>query len=676
MSVSDQPLESLAVNTIRMLSIDAIDRANSGHPGLPMGAAPMAYVLWQRHLRHNPANPAWPDRDRFVLSGGHGSMLLYSLLHLSGYDIGIEDIQNFRQWGSRTPGHPEFGCTPGVEATTGPLGQGIANAVGMAIAERRLAAEFNRPGHTIVDHATYALCSDGDLMEGVAAEAASLAGHLRLGKLTVLFDSNDISLDGPTSLSFTEDVGRRFAAYGWQVLEVRDGDHDLAGIDQALAEARAATDRPSLILVRTTIGYGAPTKAGTSAVHGAPLDAAERAGARAAYGWPSDEPFHVPAGVAAHFAEAARRGAQAESDWNDRFNRYRAAHPELAAAWEDAIAGRLPAGWDGALPDFADDAAQETRTASGTALNALATGVPSLMGLDADLSSSTKAYIKGGGDFDGRTGAGRNLRCGVREHAMGSIANGIAYHGGLRPFTSTFFVFSDYMRPPVRLAAMSHLPVIYVWTHDSVAVGEDGPTHEPIEHLAALRAIPNLSVVRPADARETAAAWAFALERSTGPTALVLTRQKVPMLPSTATAARAGVAHGAYVVADASGSVVRALLIATGSEVSVALDARERLEADGIPTRVVSMPCWESFERQPVAYRDSVLPPEVLARVSVEAGSTFGWRQYLGAHGVAIGIDRFGASAPGPTNLEKFGFTGENVARVTQALVQVIESGG
>jgi len=674
-ATADTSLDQLAVNTIRMLSIDAIEKSQSGHPGLPMGAAPMAYVLWQRHLRHNPKNPAWVDRDRFVLSGGHGSMLLYSLLHLSGYALTLDEIKEFRQWGSRTPGHPEFGVTAGVEATTGPLGQGFANAVGMAIAERRLAATFNRPGHQIVDHHTYVLCSDGDLMEGVSAEAASLAGHLGLGKLIVLFDSNDISLDGPTALSFTEDISARFTAYGWQVLSVTDGDGDLAAIDTAIAQAKAEGNRPSLIVVRTTIGFGAPKKAGSSAAHGAPLGAAERDGARAAYGWDVEEAFHVPDAVQKHFAATAAQGAATEAEWKGRVAAYGTAHPELAQQFADAFARRLPNGWQKALPAFKVGAQTETRSASGAVLNALAAELPDLIGLDADLSSSTRAYIDGGGDFDGRSGAGRNVRCGVREHAMGSIANGIAYHGGLRPFTSTFFVFADYMRPPVRLAAMSHLPVLYIWTHDSVAVGEDGPTHEPIEHLASLRAVPNLTVIRPADANETAAAWEFALGCDKGPVALVLTRQKVPVLAETATKATEGVEKGGYVLAEASVAPGRALLIATGSEVALALEARAQLEADGIPTRVVSLPCWENFDKQSRTYRDTVLPPEVLARVSIEAGSTFGWRSYLGSTGVTIGIDRFGASAPGTTNLEKFGFNGDNVARVARALVEVVSSG-
>lgn len=674
MSGTERSLADKAITTIRMLSIDAVEQANSGHPGLPMGAAPMAYVLWQRHLRHSPAMPGWANRDRFVLSAGHGSALLYSLLHLSGHAISLDDLRNFRQWGSRTPGHPEFSVPEGIEATTGPLGQGFANGVGMAIAERRLAARFNRDGHTIVDHHTWVLASDGDLMEGVCAEAASLAGHQRLGKLAVLYDANDISLDGPTSLSFTEDVARRFEACGWHVQTVADGDEDIAAIDAALQAARAETQRPSLIVVRTTIGYGSPKKAGTSGAHGAPLGKDEIAAVRGAYGWESDEPFHVPADVAAQFAAVRARNDRAAAEWQEHFAAWAAAHPDLAKEWGQSIGRTLPDDWDAGLARLDFGSGTETRTASGKVLNALAGHVPDLFGLDADLSSSTKAFIAGGGAFDGSSGEGRNLHCGVREHAMGAIANGIAYHGGLRPFTSTFFVFSDYMRPSVRLAAMNRLPVVFVWTHDSIAVGEDGPTHQPVEQLASLRALPNLPVVRPADAHETAAAWRMALQHPDGPVALVLSRQKLPVLAEAEARAGEGVARGGYVLAEAKGGRPRAILLATGSEVSVALAARDLLEADGVPTRVVSLPSWELFRAQPRDYREAVLPPNVAARVSVEAASTFGWREFVGPAGVTIGLDRFGASAPGDTNLEKFGFTGENVSRVARALVQVIDS--
>jgi len=666
-SAERQSIEERAINAIRVLSIDAVEKAKSGHPGLPMGAAPMAYALWTRHLRHNPKNPAWPDRDRFVLSAGHGSMLLYSLLHLTGYDLSIDDIKNFRQWESRTPGHPEVHVTPGVEATTGPLGQGAANAVGMAIAERMLAARFNQPGHTIVDHHTYALCSDGDLMEGIVAEAASLAGHLKLGKLTFLFDSNDVSLDGPTSMAFTEDVGKRFEAYAWQVLHVDHGDTDLAALDAAIRQAREESGRPSIIIVRTTIGYGAPTKAGKSDAHGSPLGADELKGAKAALGW-DEPPFLIPADVMVHLS-AVERGRQIEGQWDEAFARYRKAHPHLAREWEESIAGKLPDGWADAIPSFETGKQVETRVASGKIQSAIVARVSNLIGGDADLSSSTRTSIDGAGNFEGQSGAGRNIRYGVREHAMAAITNGIAYHGGLRPYASTFFIFSDYMRPSVRLAAMNKLPTIYLWTHDSIAVGEDGPTHQPIEHLASLRAMPNMTTIRPADANETAAAWRVVMPFTTGPVALILTRQKLPVLAETAERAAEGVRRGAYVLADASSGRPQVILIASGSEVHVALDARQLLAKEGVTARVVSMPSWELFAAQDAAYKESVLPSSVSLRVSVEAGATFGWERYVGSHGRSIGLDRFGSSAPGEVNFEKLGFTPENVAREVLALV-------
>ncbi|MEZ4366909.1 MAG: transketolase [Kofleriaceae bacterium] len=537
-------LATLSINTIRTLSIDAIQRANSGHPGLPLGCAPMAYALWQRHLRHDPSAPSWPDRDRFVLSAGHGSMLLYSLLHLSGYELPMAELEAFRQWGSKTAGHPEYGLTPGVEATTGPLGQGTANAVGMALAERYLATLFNRPGHTIVDHHTFALVSDGDVMEGVAAEAAALAGHLGLGKLIYLYDANEITLDGPLSLIMSEDVGARYAACGWQVLHVADGDRDVDGLDRAIAEAKADAARPSIIIIKTTIGFGSPKKAGTSSAHGSPLGAAEVAATKAQLGWDPERHFHVPAEVAAHMREPGARGAAEHAAWRKRFTAWRAAHPALATQWDAAMAGELPAGWDAELPSWKAGEAIATRAASGKVLAAAAKGIPWLLGGDADLGGSTKTIVPGG-DY-GRGGEGRNLRFGVREHAMGAIANGLAYHGGIHPFVATFFVFSDYMRPAVRLAALCHLPVTYVWTHDSIGLGEDGPTHQPVEHLMALRAMPNLAVVRPCDANETVAAWRYALTRTDGPVALVLSRQDLP----TVTAAGApGAERGAYVLA-------------------------------------------------------------------------------------------------------------------------------
>ncbi len=658
--MKDEDLAQLAVNTIRTLAIDAVQKANSGHPGLPMGAAPMAYVLWQRHLHHNPKHPHWGNRDRFVLSAGHGSMLLYCLLHLTGYDLTLADLQSFRQWGSRTPGHPETLLTPGVEATTGPLGQGTANAVGMAMAERILAHRFNRPGHAIVDHRTYAIVSDGDLMEGISGEAASLAGHMKLGKLIYLYDCNHISLDGPTTLAFsTEDVGARYAAYGWQVLKVKDGDTDLAGIDRAITEAEADTTRPSIIVVNTTIGYGAPKKQGTSEAHGSPLGPEEVAAAKKALGFDPAKFFYVPPEAGAHLRSAVDRGAAEEAEWNGRFEAYAKAHPDLAAEWRRVQAGELPTGWDAGLPVFGEKDAQATRQSAGKALNAIAAHMPELVGGDAELSVSTSTTIKDGGSFDAATGAGRNIHYGVREHAMGAIANGIAYHGGVRSFVATFFCFSDYMRPAVRLAALNELPVIFVWTHDSIALGEDGPTHQPVEHLMSLRAMPGLAVVRPADPNESVEAWRFAITQRHRPVALVLSRQKLPVIDA---AVARGASRGAYVVADPEKGAPRAILIGTGAEVHVALAAQRLLAAESIPTRVVSMPCWEAFAEQDPAYRASVLPPEIRARVSVEAGVTLGWERWIGDGGSAVGLDRYGASAPGEVNLKELGFTAENVA--------------
>jgi transketolase len=664
--VKDQDIAQLAVNTIRTLAIDAVQKANSGHPGLPMGAAPMAYVLWQRHLRHNPHDPHWPDRDRFVLSAGHGSMLLYVLLHLTGYDLGLDDLKAFRQWGSRTPGHPEAFLTPGVEATTGPLGQGTANAVGMAIAERALAHRFNRPGHTIVDHRTFCVVGDGDLMEGISGEAASLAGHLKLGKLIYLYDCNHVSLDGPTSMAFTEDVGARYAAYGWQVLRVERGDTDFDGIDRALQEAEADTTRPSMIVITTTIGYGAPKKQGTSEAHGSPLGPEEVAAAKRALGFDPEKFFVIPSDAAAHFKSAVDRGAKQQAEWQDRLHRWAEANPDLAAEWRRLQSGELPPDWDGGVPSFGEKDAQATRQAGGKVLNAIAARVPELIGGDADLSVSTSTALKDGGAFDGQTGAGRNIHYGVREHAMGAIANGIMYHGGFRTFTATFFCFSDYMRPAVRLAALTELPTIFVWTHDSIALGEDGPTHQPVEHLMSLRAMPHLLMVRPADANETAEAWKFALTQKKRPVGLVLSRQKLPVLDRQATT---DLARGAYVLADPKEGKPAAIVIATGAEVHVALAAQRLLAGEGVATRVVSMPCWEAFAEQTAEYRDAVLPPSVTARVSVEAGVTFGWERWIGDRGIAVGIDRFGASAPGEVNLERFGFTAEHVADAVRTLL-------
>jgi transketolase len=666
--MTDRELDQLCVNTIRFLAADAVQQAKSGHPGLPMGAAPMAYVLWTRFLRHHPTSPAWPNRDRFVLSAGHGSMLLYALLHLTGYDLPLEEIKRFRQWGSKTPGHPEFGLTPGVEATTGPLGQGLANAVGMAIAERHLAARFNRPGHTVVDHHTYVLCSDGDLMEGVAAEASSLAGHLGLGKLIVLYDDNHVSLAGKASLSFSEDVPRRFEGLGWHAQAVPDG-NDLEAIEKAIREARAETGPPSLIAVRTVIGYGAPKKAGTSEAHGEPLGETELRGAKQALGWPLEPPFLLPEPALRRFREALSQGARAEADWQARFAAWQRAFPDLAAQWQDGQARALTAGWDHDLPRFAADTPTATRDASGAVLAAVSPRLPHLIGGDADLAPSTKTLVKTAGSFLRDTPEGRHLHFGVREHAMGSIANGIAYHGGLLVFCGTFFVFSDYMRPAVRLAALAELPVVYVWTHDSIGVGEDGPTHEPVEHLAALRAMPNLVVIRPGDAAETVVAWQVALARRHGPTALVLTRQKVPVLDRAVYAAADGLRRGAYVLADVTGGLPDLILIGTGSELQLALAAGSALAKDGVRSRVVSMPSWELFSAEPVAYREAVLPGTVTRRLAVEAGATFGWERWVGPSGVVVGVDRFGASAPGEIVMKELGLTVEHVVSRARALL-------
>lgn len=661
--------DELCINTIRFLAVDAVQKANSGHPGLPLGAAPMAYVLWQEHLRHNPADPTWPDRDRFVLSAGHGSMLLYSLLHLTGYDLTLDDLKSFRQWGSRTPGHPECFMTPGVEATTGPLGQGAANAVGMAMAERFMANYYNRPGHTVVDHYTYALVSDGDLMEGVSAEAGSLAGHLQLGKLIYLYDANDISLDGPTSLAFSENVGKRYEAYGWQVLHVKDGNTDLAAINQAIVQAKADVNRPTIIIVRTTIGFGSPNKAGTAASHGSPLGAPEVRLTKQALGWNPDDTFAIPADCLSHFRQAVSRGSQAEDSWNQRFQAYAQEFPELAATWHAALKGELPHDLDTALPTFKAGESTATREASGKVLNALAERVPWLIGGDADLSVSTLTGLKNSKSFTS-TGVGRNIHFGVREHAMGAIANGMVYHGGLHPYVATFFVFSDYMRPSVRLAALTKLPVTYVWTHDSVGLGEDGPTHQPIEHLMSLRAMPNMMVMRPADANETAHAWRFALGHRSGPVGLVLSRQKLPILAQTATAAVHGVPQGAYVLADPGPGLPQAIFIATGSEVHIALAAQKLLLEQGIQARVVSMPCWELFAAQDAMVREKVLPAAVTVRVAIEAGVTFGWERWVGSEGAIIGIDHYGASAPAEIIYEKYGLTPQHAADVVRGLLR------
>jgi transketolase len=664
-------LERLAINTIRTLSIDGVQKANSGHPGAPMGAAPMAYALWTRFLRHAPTRPGWPDRDRFVLSAGHASMLLYSLLHLAGYDVTLDDLRAFRQWGSRTPGHPEYGLTPGVEATTGPLGQGFTNAVGMAIAERRLGHEFNRPGHEVVDHWTYAIASDGDFQEGIASEAASLAGHLRLGKLIVLYDDNRIQLDGPTEMAWSEDVPARFAAYRWHTLRVEDG-NDVAAISAAIAAAQADA-RPSLIAVRTHIGFGSPNRQDTQKAHGTALGEDEVRLAKLAYGWDPDAHFLVPDEALGVLRAAVPAGLALVAAWEARMDRYAAAFPAEAVELRRRLAGRLRSGWDAALGTYAPGEDFATRQASQAAITALAEPVPELFGGAADLSESNLTDVKGAGDF-GAEVAGRNLRFGVREHAMGGIANGIAYHGGFIPYAATFLTFSDYMRGAVRIAALAGLHVIYVWTHDSVGLGEDGPTHQPVEHYAALRAIPNLWFVRPGDSNEATAAWALAVERRDGPVALALSRQKLPTLAGTAELAREGLDRGGYVLRPASneagGGTPAVILVATGSELHLAMGAAEALEADGTPARVVSLPCWERFEAQDAAYRESVLPRAVAARVTVEAGVSLGWERYAGDAGAILGIDRFGASAPAPTIFANFGFTVERVTEVARRVVR------
>jgi transketolase len=668
---SGAALDELCVNTLRFLSVDAVQKANSGHPGLPLDAAPMAYVLWTRFLRHYPADPRWVDRDRFVLSAGHGSALLYSLLNLSGYDLPIEQIREFRQWGSQAPGHPERGVTPGVEVTTGPLGQGFGNAVGMAIAEAHLAARYNRPGHAIVDHRTYVLVSDGDLMEGVASEAASLAGHLRLGKLTCLYDDNHVTLSAGTSVTFTENVAQRFEAYGWHTQSIPDG-NDLEAIDRALRAARQERTRPSLILVRTHLGYGSPHKQDTFEAHGSPLGVDEVRATKENLGWPVEPPFRVPEEVRAHFRSVAERGARAEAEWHNRFVAYEKAFPELARELRGRMQGKLPAGWDADIPVFPSDAkGLATRAAGGKVMNAVAPRLPALFGGSADLDPSTLTALAGQGDFEPAPGsfAGRNLHVGVREHAMGAVMNGLAAHGGTIPFGATFLVFSDYMRPPMRLAALMGLHVIHVFTHDSIALGEDGPTHQPVEQLAGLRAVPGLVVIRPGDANETAVAWHVALETPDRPVVLVLTRQNLPTLDRGTFAAADGLRRGAYVLADPANGKPDVVLIASGSEVSLAVAARQKLIEKGIQARVVSMPSWDLFDAQPREYRDSVLPPSVAARLAIEAGSPQGWHRYVGDRGEVLGVDRFGASAPGPTVMREYGFSVENVCARALALL-------
>ena len=679
-------LDQTCVNTLRFLATDAAQKANSGHPGLPMGAAAMAYALWTRCLKHNPAHPAWPDRDRFVLSAGHGSMLLYGLLHLTGYALTLDDLKNFRQWGSLTPGHPESHLTPGVETTTGPLGQGLSNAVGLAIAEAHLAARFNRPGHAIVNHFTYVLAGDGDLMEGVTSEACSLAGHLRLGKLIVLYDDNHITLSGSTSLCFSEDVALRFAAYGWHIQRVSDG-NDLDAVEQALQTAQGVTDQPSLILVRTHIGYGAPHKQDTFEAHGSPLGEVELKAAKENLGWPTEPMFLVPAEAQAHFRQALERGGKQEEAWEKGRAAYGQAYPDLAAEFNRGQAGALPANWSADLPAFPADAkGLATRKASEAVMQALAAKLPELMGGSADLDPSTFTWLKGAGDFEspltspdhaqGAVGgewgyAGRNLHFGVRENGMGSIVNGLARHAGLIPYGSTFLVFSDYMRPALRLSAIMKAGSIWVFTHDSVGVGEDGPTHQPVEHFAALRAIPDLLFIRPCDANETVWAWRLAIENRQRPTILALTRQNVPTLDRTVYASAQGVNQGAYVLNPRSdNSRPDVILMATGSEVQLILAAEKKLTEQGLKVSLVSMPCWELFEAQSPEYRESVLPAAVTARVAVEAGVSLGWHKWVGSQGAVVALDRYGASAPAPRLFKEFGFTAERVAEVALEIAQ------
>ncbi|WP_400247741.1 transketolase [Niallia sp. JL1B1071] len=664
-------LDHLSIASIRTLSIDTIEKANSGHPGMPMGAAPMAYTLWTSYMNHNPKNPDWFNRDRFVLSAGHGSALLYSLLHLSGYDLTLDDLKQFRQWGSKTPGHPEYGHTAGVDATTGPLGQGIAMAVGMAIAEKQLAGVYNKNNYPIVDHYTYSICGDGDLMEGVSAEAASLAGHLKLGKLVVMYDSNDISLDGDLDKSFSESVEQRFKAYDWQYIRVEDG-NDTERIAKALEEAKKDQTKPTLIEVKTIIGFGAPNKAGKSLVHGAPLGADELKLTKEAYNWTFDEDFYVPDEVYNHFKEAvAIHGENKEKEWDELFSSYEIEYPELAKQLKAALADTLPEGWNREMPVYEEGSSLASRASSGEVINSIAKNLPFLVGGSADLAGSNNTMIKGEKDFTPDSPEGRNIWFGVREFAMGAALNGIMLHGGLKIFGGTFFVFSDYLRPAIRLAALMGLPVTYVFTHDSIAVGEDGPTHEPVEQLASLRAMPNLSVIRPADGNETAAAWKIALESTDKPTALVLTRQNLPTIKGTKDSACEGVSKGGYIISPSKAETPDALLIAAGSEVGLAVKAQQELEKEGINISVVSLPAWDRFEQQSKEYKQKVLPKKVKKRLAIEMGSSLGWHKYAGDEGDVLSIETFGASAPGNKILEEYGFTVSNVVKRLKALLEI-----
>ena len=665
-----QDLDLLCINTIRTLSMDAVQQANSGHPGTPMALAPLAYVLWTQFLRHNPRNPKWFNRDRFVLSCGHASMLLYAMLHLTGYELSLEEIKNFRQWGSKTPGHPEYGITPGVETTTGPLGQGIMNSVGMAMAEAHLSAVFNRAGHSIVDHHTYAFCSDGDLMEGASHEAASLAGHLGLGKLICVYDDNRISIEGETGLTYSDDAKKRFEAYHWHVRDIGDKANDLNALADALTEAKEVRERPSLVIVRSHIGYGSPNRQDTAKAHGEPLGAEEVNLTKKVYGWPDNEFFLVPDKVHAHMRQVATRGEQLEAEWKDKLSTYEKAYPGLAAQFREAVDGSLPTGWDDEIPNFiADEGPMATRVASGKVLNSFADKVPWLLGGSADLAPSTKTLI-GDSSYLGKGHyQRRNIAWGVREHAMAACCSGMALHGAIRPYAATFFIFTDYARPAIRLAALMELPVIYVMTHDSIGVGEDGPTHQPIEQLASLRAMPHLCIIRPADANEVAFAWRAVMECRDCPSMLVLTRQGLPIFDRSKFGGAEGVLKGAYVLSKEKGSGPDLVLLASGSEVALILESQDALASEGIDARVVSMPCWEFFTEQPQEYRDEVLPPQVKARLAVEAGSPMGWSQWVGDEGDIIGITKFGASAPAKENFRQYGFTVENVVERAKKLV-------
>jgi transketolase len=667
LSESRSKIDEICINTIRTLSMDAVQKANSGHPGAPMGLAPAGYVLWTRVMKHNPKNPGWLDRDRFVLSGGHASMLLYSLLHLTGYDVTLDDIKDFRQWGSKTPGHPEFGHTPGVETTTGPLGQGFANAVGMAMAERHLAARFNRKGHEIVDHFTYMMCGDGDMMEGISSEAASLAGHLGLGKLICIYDDNKISIEGSTQITFTEDVALRFKAYNWHVLKVDDG-NDIDAIFNALRKAKAETQRPSLIVLRTHIAFGSPNKQDTADAHGAPLGEEEVRLTKKILGVPEDPSFFIPEQALDRFRKCIQAGKEAEARWQENYQAYSKEYPDLTKQWVDAMSGFLTPGWDDKIPEFSvDDGPIATRAASGKVLNAISDKIPTLIGGSADLAPSNKTYMDTSREFQNHAYEGRNIRFGVREHAMGGIMSGMFLHHGLRPYGGTFLVFADYMRPAIRAASLMNLPVIYVFTHDSIAVGEDGPTHQAVEQLASLRAIPGLTVIRPADASETAQAWRHAVKNTRGPVALILSRQKLPVLNRDTI--ENGLTDGAYILADCQGKP-DIILIATGSEVHIALEAQKRLAQENIAARVVSMPSWELFEKIPQEYKDRVLLPDVTVRLAIEAGSPMGWEHYVGNRGAIIGMSGFGASAPGGTVMKQFGFTPENIVQKAMELLK------